>query len=103
MTRSVDEGAGWRDRFPASGVVSILVQRIDQKRQLAEQRDIDRLIPLMRRRAWASSLDLTGVPMDILRRVEDWIQAGYDALRQNPPDWSYVSRALCQARKELTG
>jgi hypothetical protein len=70
----------WYNDFPGEGAASYLIDRFQRVLQLIWSHEFDKARQALNR--WRDNLDLNGVPVDVLRMLEDAVTGASDALRQ---------------------
>jgi DNA-binding response OmpR family regulator len=80
---------------------AVLLKRLDSIAQLIDEERYPDARDRLRGDRWRADLDLRGIPADVLKRAQQWVDTGYDALAGFHVDAALALNALLQVRRLL--
>lgn len=94
---------GERDGSRGSGVAELLLARVDSIGDLIERDRFAEAREALNGRKWLGEVETGDLPPELIRRAQQWIDAGHDALGGSEPDAMLARNILIQLRRVLQG
>lgn len=83
--------------------VRTLIERLDAAATFIEEKEYLKARERLYGRRWLTNVDVDGVPIEVLKRAQQWIDATHDALTGSDPDVSLARNTLFEARRVISG
>ena len=90
----------WYLRFPGAGAADNARRMLANVLDLIDKGEHARAQDMLSSHRWRRNIDLNGVPPDVLKKVEGYVDVARDALR-HPPEVEAAQRALRLAQQQF--
>ncbi|MBW3630754.1 MAG: response regulator [Gemmatimonadetes bacterium] len=86
----------------STSTASLLLNRLDSIAELIDQDRYADAREKLRGPRWLEDLDVQGIPLPVLKRAQQWIDTGHDALAGPDLDVGLARNALLQVRRVIS-